>query len=69
MSVLLQYLKSFILVNKENVYEECIIMGRKKEYTGTKEVGNRLTGKQQIPRNKRIDEQKKESQNRVTTPP
>ena len=56
--MLLQYLKSFILVNKENVYEECRIMGRKKEDTGTKEVGNRLTGKQQIPRNKRIDEQK-----------
>ena len=49
-------------MNKEDFYEGCRIRGREKEYAGIKEVPNGSTRKQQMPRNKRIDKQKKESQ-------
>ena len=60
--MLLQYLESFILVNKEDFYQGYRIRDREREYAGIKEIGSRLTRKQEIPRNKRIEKQKKESQ-------
>ena len=62
--MLLQYLESFILVNKEDFYQGYRIRDREREYAGIKEIGSRLTRKQEIPRNKRIEKQKKESQKR-----